>query len=514
MLTYPSYIRLVLLFTITLGAWQCAKEPENTPVEIYPETTLEENAGNWKMYLAGAPSEIPVAAPAAADSPEYLAELETLKGLAAQLTDSQKSTVQYWGGNGVLRWHEVAREMAALYNVPPDNNADGTYPTPDPLNPLSYPRFPFANPPYTSRALALLAVAQYDALVTVWHYKFAHRRLAPAHYDSAIRPLIPVNDLPSYPSEDAAVAAASQAVLSRLFPGETASLSARAEEHRNSRLWAGANTSSDIAAGAAIGAAIAEKVLAYAQNDKMSTANKQADYPLLLADARSRGLQALWTSRDIPARPPMLPFFGKVKTWHFDQAALASIRPPLPPLPGESLYASELEEVKHIATHRTREQFRIAAFWADGPGSYTPPGHWNRIAAELVARYRQNEVRSARTMALLCTAVHDAGVSCWEAKYYYLTPRPTEMDSRVTTSTGIPNFPAYPSGHSTFSAAAAEMLTFLFPEEQTYLWNMANEASESRIMGGIHFRSDCQEGLLLGTKTAGYAVQRAQSDGG
>ncbi len=508
---YRLAVCLGLLFFFN----RCDKTIENPVYEAYPETNLDATAGAWRTFILANGSEIAVPAPEDATSAAYRAELDDLKATMAAATAEQQDLARRWGANGVLRWHEIAREIAAQYNVPPNYNADGTYPLPDPANPTAYPRFPFANPPYASRAFALLAVAQYDALVTAWHAKFQYNRLAPYKNDSSIEPLIPTNDLPSYPSEDAVVAAASRELLKFLFPGEKEFLDNLAEEHKNSRLRAGANVQSDLSAGDSLGRMVANRIIAYAKTDKMGQANNQAAYPTLKADAEARGIpeSQQWHSLEIPARPPMLPFFGNVKTWNFDEATKIAIRPAAPPAIGSAEFEANLNELRDLAKNRTREQFSIASYWADGVGSYTPPGHWNREAGELIYEKQFNEIRSARAMALLNTAMQDAGISCWDTKYYYLLPRPTEVDRSITTSTGIPNFPSYTSGHSTFSAAGAEVLTYLFPDRATDLQAMAEEASESRIYGCIHYRFDFETGLEVGKKVGEYAVQRGQADG-
>lgn len=507
--TYCVVIGLCLLFALS----QCDKTIENPVYEAYPETSLDANAGNWKTYILANGSEIPVPAPEDAASGAYRAELDALKATMAATTREQQDLARQWGANGVSRWNEIARELAAQYNVPPNYNADGTYPAPDPMNPTVYPRFPFANPPYASRAFALLAVAQYDALVTAWHAKFQHNRLAPYKNDASIEPLIPENDLPSYPSEDAVVAAASRELLKFLFPGEKDLVTALAEEHKNSRLWAGANVQSDLSAGDSLGRMVAARIIAYAKTDKMGMANNQAGFQAQRDSAAARGFTVQWHSLDIPSRPPMLPAFGNVKTWNLDQATLFSIRPAAPPAPGTPAFETALNELREMAKNRTREQFRITTYWADGVGTYTPPGHWNRRATDLIAEKQLNEIRAARTLALLNTAMEDAGIACWETKYYYLLPRPTEVDPNVTTATGIPNFPAFASGHSTFSAAGAEVLSYLFPDHATDLNAMAEEAANSRIYGCIHYRFDSEEGLKHGKKIGEFAVQRGKADG-
>jgi hypothetical protein len=174
---------------------------------------------------------------------------------------------------------------------------------------------------------------------------------------------------------------------------------------------------------------------------------------------------------------------------------------------------SEVEEVKYYAHNLTRERLAIVHKWADGAGTYTPPGHWDAIASKYIEDANYSEIRAARAFALLNMAIHDAGVACWDTKYFYFSPRPTQLDPSIKTGTGIPNFPAYTSGHSTFSAAAATVLTYLFPGDQSFFEEQANEASLSRLYGGIHYRKDCQEGLVHGRKVASYTVTFAQADG-
>ncbi|MFM7400193.1 MAG: PA-phosphatase, partial [Bacteroidota bacterium] len=71
----------------------------------------------------------------------------------------------------------------------------------------------------------------------------------------------------------------------------------------------------------------------------------------------------------------------------------------------------------------------------------------------------------------------------------------------------------YTSGHSTFSAAAAEVLGYLFPDHAAEMDALAKEASNSRIYGCIHYRFDCEVGLESGKKVGSYAVERGKNDG-
>ena len=146
------------------------------------------------------------------------------------------------------------------------------------------------------------------------------------------------------------------------------------------------------------------------------------------------------------------------------QLTVVSLRPGPPPLTDSDQMKKETEEVYNYIKNPDRNQIKTVQFWADGAGSYTPPGHWNAIAAEDFIKKNYSEVRWARNMALLNMSLMDAGIVCWNTKYYYFNPRPTQMNPSIKTLTGIPNFPAYISGHSTFSGAAATILSYLVPE--------------------------------------------------
>jgi hypothetical protein len=250
-----------------------------------------------------------------------------------------------------------------------------------------------------------------------------------------------------------------------------------------------------------------------AKADGMGAANNQAKTAEMILAAQKLGLKEVWLSQEFPKRPPMLPTYGAVLPWNFNSATVVALRPGPPPALDSKEFKENMDELLNIAKTQTREQARIASYWSDGVGSYTPPGHWFRRAAMLTREKKYSEVRTARAFALLGTAMQDAGICCWDTKYYYYYPRPNQMSSRVKTSVGLPNFPSYTSGHSMFSGAAAEILGHLFPDQAQNLNAMAVEASVSRMYGLIHYRFDCETGLATGHKVGNYSVQRANTDG-
>lgn len=478
---------------------------------------LDDNAGTWKPILLAAPDEFAVAAPIATTAPDYIAQVNEIKSWQNKLTPSEKDMVKYWSAGAVLRWNEIMRELVAKHNLPPYQNADGTYPIPSANNPLAYPQFPFANPPYASRAYAYVSAAMYDALVAAYHYKKLYNRSAPYKVDATVKVLIPKSDLPSYPSEDATVIGVAEEMLKLLFPGDQDFIQQKATEHKNARIISGANVRSDIDAGEALGRAVAQKFVTRARGDRAGAAvgisNGVDLWKEFETSAVNKG-ETPWISQESPRRPPMLPYFGRVKTFLFDSLTMVTqIRPGPPPSTKSDQFKTELAEVKYYSDNYDRERFRIVSFWADGINTPTPPGHWNQIAAEEFVKQNFSEVRWARNMALLNMAMMDAAIACWDTKFTYFNPRPSQMDPSIKTYTGVPNFPSYISGHSTFSGAAATILGRIIPASAAKFTEMANEASISRLYGAIHYRSDIEVGLVVGNKVGSYAVAKANADG-
>jgi hypothetical protein len=471
------------------------------------------NAGTWQMIVLTAPSQILVTAPLQVTSPDYQAELTSIRNAQAHLTTAQKQAIEYWKGGGVVRWNEILRELVARADLPPAPNADGTYPAPDVNNPFADPQYPFSNPPYASRAYSYIAVAQYEALKVAWYYKYLYNRPAPATVDRTIQALMPVNDLPAYPSEDAVLSGVSTELMKLLFPTMVEEITLKAGEQRQAALLSGKASASDIAAGLALGQAVAALFVARAGADGMRTAGGSPAIWQSLADAAAARGEVPWRSLEHPPRPPMLPLFGNVRAWLMTPTDIVNERPAAPPSTSSTQMARELAEVKQVARKLTREQLAIAQKWADGASTPTPPGHWNFIAAPYVSKAGWSEVRAARAFALLNMAMHDAAVACWETKFFYFNPRPSQLDPSIKTAIGLPNFPSFESGHSTFSAAAAEVLSYLFPNGAADFDAQKDEAALSRLYAAIHYRSDIEVGKDHGKRIGGYAVRFALQDG-
>ena len=314
------------------------------------------------------------------------------------------------------------------------------------------------NPPRAARALALASVAMQEAAK------------APAR------------------QRRSAVDGAATAVLASLFPDRAAAFEAHAARPRSRRGWTRGRRAGD-------------RVLARARRDG-SEAVWQGTAPTG---------PGVWTPTPPAFAPALEPLAGSWRTWNIGPAS--RFRPGPPPPVGGPAWTRELHEVHAVSRALTADQRRVAEHWADGPGTVSPPGHWNAIALGLIRRHDLPLRAAARVLAAMNTAQADAFIACWDAKYRFWSERPVtairhEIDPGWLPLLPTPPFPSYVSGHSSTSGAASVVLASSFPAAARNLRAMAAEAAASRLYGGIHFRSDNEAGLTLGRAIGGVAVRR------
>jgi membrane-associated phospholipid phosphatase len=362
-------------------------------------------------------------------------------------------------------------------------------------------------PTLASRNLAVLHAAIYDAVNSI---------------DRTHQPYRFLVETPTEASADAAATAAAYEVTKALYP----SLAARSDQLRAAFL-AQTPPTPERANGLLLGTRIGRFTLEARAADGSAT-----QVPYIPSSAPGQ-----WRRTPPFFRPPVDPHWRYVTLF-----CLSTTEPflaPGPPPLGSAAYAQAFSEVKTLgaADRRTRstEQSQIADFWSDFSYTATPPGHWQEIAAT-VARNRGNSLtQNARLFALLSLAQADAAIVCWEAKYRHNFWRPvtaiaragedgnadTQPDPAWSSYLNAPPFPEYPSGHSTFSAASAQVLARFFGtdairfsavsdalpgmiREFSSLTECADEVGHSRVYGGIHFQFSNRDGKHSGARVGAY----------
>lgn len=361
-------------------------------------------------------------------------------------------------------------------------------------------------PPPASRLLAMMHLAMHDAVVSVEGRGVAYLGSIEVEAGSSV---------------EAAVAGAAHKVLSALFPSQESGLN----DYLDLSLSVIADEEA-AAAGLAVGRVAGERILADRANDGAAATSSY----------RHTTIVGRWRPTRPNFRPELLPQWGGVRP--FVLMETSPYWPPPAPALESAKYATDLNEVaevgEYFSTIRTDEETIIAQFWADQSGTATPPGGWNRIAAQFAIGQDLSLAEKARLFAELNAAIADSVIVCWDAKYGYDVWRPitaivlADMDGNEETTPipgwtsfiTTPPFPDHPSGHSMISGTASGILSRWFGEDAPFehesdnlqlqfgipnvtrvymsFRHAADEASKSRIYGGIHYRFACEDGVASG----------------
>lgn len=363
-------------------------------------------------------------------------------------------------------------------------------------------------PPKAARLMAMVHTAMYDAVNTSTgnaYQNYMAPGISGAHADTT-----------------AAATAAAYRVLMDQLPAQQARYDAA-----YAAILAGVPTSAARDNGLALGQVTASTILAARVGDGST-----------VSIPYTPGTQpGNWQPTPAANAPALLPAWGNVKP--FTMTSGSQFRSDGPPALDSAAYTAAFNEVKDLgamnSATRTADQTAIAKYWADGGGTATPPGHWLAIASDIAKQKNLSPMENARLFAMLATGAADAGIAAWDTKYTDNFWRPitgirnaeidgnpnTAADPTWTSLIPTPPFPAYTSGHSTFSATAAEILslffggqTFNFCSEQelnpqtSRCWSSFSQAAEeagmSRIYGGIHWQFDNVDGLAAGKNLGRY----------
>jgi membrane-associated phospholipid phosphatase len=153
-----------------------------------------------------------------------------------------------------------------------------------------------------------------------------------------------------------------------------------------------------------------------------------------------------------------------------------------------------------------------AMYWQSPEGLNTwPYAFANKWMFE--DKLEQNAPRWARAYALIAASYFDAFIASQDGKFTYWYIRPPQLDSGITPLFPVPNFPSYPSNHSTYSATRSEILAYLFPQRADLVRAVGKEGGDSRIWAGIHYQIDNVAGAQLGRSVAQKFIAWANADG-
>ena len=442
---------------------------------------------------------------------------------------------QHVGVDSIRHWNEIAINASGLDHTPVAIGETRVFG--EQYGPLR-----------SSRAMAIVHIAIFDAVIAINGGYRSYTGIPPAHTDTSI---------------SAAIAQAAHDTLSALFPSQAPTFdivlagdlqlisNGRAKNH-----------------GINLGRRAAAAILALRENDGSDHAEPRVGVDFITGDEPGQ-----WRQDPISLIPLALGArWAEVKP--FIMKSANQFRVPPPPALDSSEYAAAFDEVKQLGgdgivtpTVRTEEQTEIGIYWAyDGtPSLCAPPRLYNQIAVQIADQMGSDTVEISRLLALVNMAMADAGIAIWESKYYYDFWRPVTGIREADAGTGptgqgdgnpatigdpefsplgapasnlngpnfTPPFPAYPSGHAGFGGALFQTLrsfyrkdriafTFvsdefngltrdsngnvrpLIPRNFKSLSAAEEENGQSRIYLGIHWTFDKSEGISQGRNVADY----------
>jgi hypothetical protein len=411
-------------------------------------------------------------------------------------------------------------------------------------------------PMITARALAILHTSMYDAWAAYDETAVGTRLQGQLRRPAAER-------LDSHRVE--AMSYAAYRALVDLFPAQQS----RFDSLMGGLGYSTANLSTDTTTPAGIGNVAAQAVLAFRHHDGSNQLGNLApgaysDYTSYLPLNSPEEL--VDPNRWQPLRQPngqpqrfLTPHWGLVTP--FALQAPGQFLPSAPALFPHGSYRKQVNEVVHLSASLTDRDKAIATYWADGPATETPPGHWALFAQFVSARDGRGIGDDVKMFFALSNAMLDASIAVWECKVAFDYVRPitavrflrgdgyvrswagpyqgTQLIHGATWQSYIPTppFAEYVSGHSTFSAASAEILklatgsdafggSVTIPAGWSFVepgtvpatdielkWSTFSEAADeagfSRRLGGIHFEDGDLKGRTMGRLIGSQVWQKA-----
>lgn len=377
---------------------------------------------------------------------------------------------------------------------------------------------PGYRPPVSARMFAYVGLAAYESALPALvedHVSVAD------HCPGYSAPALPPSgafDLP------ASLNAAYAQIIRHFFPTAPPDLLAEIQQTEQdfSQKLAEKNTSADASRSVAFGRSVADAVWQWSKTDNLGHDAYLYNFDRSYVPPACPGC---WQPVGEHAMPALTPQWGHVRLFLVRPDEISMNAPAtFDEAPGSAFY-TEAMEVFSVSQPLSKENRWIAEFWSDDlPGlTMTPAGRWISIASQAVEQSQPGFPQVIELYLRLGLGLNDAAVLCWKEKYEYNLERPEAYIRRLIDPNwqplhGSPSFPSYPSGHSAFGAAASEILGAALgyefsmtdrthadrkefagaPRHYNSFADMARENAFSRVVLGVHYRMDCEEGLRLG----------------
>jgi membrane-associated phospholipid phosphatase len=198
------------------------------------------------------------------------------------------------------------------------------------------------------------------------------------------------------------------------------------------------------------------------------------------------------------------PNAGRWKTWVIPSGGTQRLAAP----PNDATTAAEILQIKSAIAQLDTATIEQIHFWDAGAPGY----RWMQMTEQLAVSEALPTPLQTRALALVGAAIYDATVAAWDSKYAYSRKHPSEIDPTIQTVVPFTQSPSYPSEHAVTAAAAAAVLTYLFPDQTETINKAAYEAEQSRILAGVAFPSDVAAGIEQGATVGKAFVAYAAAD--
>jgi signal transduction histidine kinase len=367
---------------------------------------------------------------------------------------------------------------------------------------------PGYRPPVSARMFGYMGIAGWEAALPAMH---GAQSLGFVDNADLKKPL------PLYFIAAASLHAAYSDLSYRFFPNAPARVRHKRSvlEKKWGRQIAALGTGAD--ASAQYGKAVARSIFAWAESDTVGRQGALTNYGRYDAVVKP----GTWSA----SKEALLPEWGHARTLLVAPEGFAALPPKRFSESKYSAFFAQAMELYALAKPLSSEERRIAEYWSnDVPNlTFDAASRWVAIAHQVIGEGSYGLQRVMETYLKMGCALNDITVKVWKVKYAFALERPdTYIQRNIDPSwqpvLETPLFPAYPSGHSAFGAAAAAVLERLFgysytltdrslercpdfkatPRKYTSFAEMANENALSRLYMGVHYRMDCEEGLRLG----------------